>query len=368
MVKAILNRESHDKEPEEIDLVELLRKVWLCRRWVVAVMVVFLFLGGVVAAVMPEEYEASCEMVPQNTSAIGQSRMSSLAALAGINLGYSERVNTLSPNVYENIISSVAFRKELLQMCLFSVRDGGYRRLDSYLLDGRRVANKPSVEYEDIYMIDVVSQRDYNCLKALEQSISLTLDDQKSCLTLSVRMPEALVAAQVAQAVMLQLQRYITEFKIENVQSNLDFVQQRYDEARHHFEQIQEQRARFRDANRNMTRFAAQTHLERLDAEYTLAMNIYNELAMQLEQAKIKVKENMPVLTVINPVSVPFKRSKPRKMIIIVTFVVIGVVVGVVGALVIPTMSAITGWAFLRRLLPEEAYESVATVANNRMH
>lgn len=356
MRKCDYNNMPPQRAEEEIDVVELLGRVWLCRRWVISVMVVFLFVGGIVAAAMPEEYDASCDMVPQHDSALEGSRVSSLAALAGINLGYSSRESTLSPLVYENIISSVAFGKELLQTIIYSPREGGYRRLDNYIMAGRKVADEPVAEGDCCYPMDVVTRRDYTCLRALQKRVKLTLDDQKSCLTLTVRMPEALVAAQVAQAAVVLLQQYITEFKIEKVQSNLTFVEERYDEARRHFEHLQSQRARLRDANRNTTRYAAQTALERMDAEYKLALSLYNELAMQLEQARIKVKETMPMLTIIDPVTVPFRRSKPRKMIIIAIFAVAGIAVGAVGALCIPALAEITGCERLRKLLPDEAY------------
>ncbi len=100
---------------DEIEILEICRRVWLCRRWVMSVVVVSIFLGGIIAAVMPEEYEAVCEMVPQGGSNSGRGHFSSLAALAGINLGYADEENALSPHLYENIVSSVAFRKELLQ-------------------------------------------------------------------------------------------------------------------------------------------------------------------------------------------------------------------------------------------------------------
>ena len=351
-------KQAAETTDDEIEILEICRRVWLCRRWVMSVVVVSLFLGGIIAAVMPEEYEAVCEMVPQGGSNSGQGHFSSLAALAGINLGYADEENALSPHLYENIVSSVAFRKELLQNSIYSVRERAFRRLDSYLMDGWQ-KEWQRAEYDTLYRIDAVSRWDYNCMRALERRVTLVLDDQKGSLLLSVRMPERLVAAQVAQAVVLQLERYVTEFKIEKVQSNLEFVEQRYIEARRDFERIQLRRARFRDANRNTTRYAAQTELERLDAEYDVALNLYNELAMQLEQAKIKVKETMPVLAVINPVTVPYKRSKPRKMVIVLCSALVGFAVGVLSALLIPVAADITGSNWLHRILPKAAYKGL---------
>ena len=180
-------------------------------------------------------------------------------------------------------------------------------------------------------------------MKMLNECVNLTLDDKKGYVTITANMPEALAAAQMAQATVTLLQKYITEFKIEKVQSNLDFVQERYDEAKRNFEDIQARRAKFRDANLNTSRYSARTELEKLDAEYTLAMNLYGELATQLEQAKINVKETTPMLTIINPVTVPFKKSKPQRAMILMAFTFLGVVAGMGCVLLLPTVADITG-------------------------
>jgi uncharacterized protein involved in exopolysaccharide biosynthesis len=188
---------------------------------------------------------------------------------------------------------------------------------------------------------------------ALKGCVGITLDDKKGYVTITANMPEALAAAQMAQATVTLLQKYITEFKIEKVQSNLDFVQERYDEAKHNFEDIQARRAKFRDANMNTSRYSARTELEKLDAEYTLAMNLYGELASQLEQAKISVKETIPVLTIINPVTVPFKKSKPQRAMILFAFTFLGVAAGAGGVLILPTVAQILGNDKLKRFIKE---------------
>ncbi len=339
----------------EVDLMEQLQIVWQCRRLVICVAAIFFVVGCLVAFLLPKEYRAECEVVPQTASSSNSSRISSLAALAGINLSQMNEESPLSPYIYENIFVSAAFRKELLQTKVYSIKDGGVVTLFDYLLPDRALQHKRGTLPQN-YTSDIasLSYDDYICLRKLEQRLTLTLDDRKGYLVISAVMPEPLLAAEVVQASLEQLQRYITRLRIEKVQSNLEFVQQRYDEAFRRFEHIQTRRANVRDANRNTTRYAAQTYLEQLDAEYSLAMNIYSELAMQLEQAKIKVKEETPVLTIISPVVVPFRKDRPRRMIIICIFAVVGLCVGGFLALTLPAIAKITGWSSLLKMLPRQ--------------
>lgn len=191
----------------------------------------------------------------------------------------------------------------------------------------------------------------------LSQMLTITLDDKRGYITLTANMPEPVAAAQLAQAAFDILQKYVTKFKIEKVQSDLDFVQERYDEAKSNFEEVQARRAKLRDANMNTTRYSALAELEKLDAEYALRQGVYNSLAQRVEQAKINVKETTPVLTIINPVTIPRQKSKPRRAMILFAFTFLGVVAGMGTVLVLPTVAEITGNESLKRFiktLPEE--------------
>jgi uncharacterized protein involved in exopolysaccharide biosynthesis len=79
----------------------------------------------------------------------------------------------------------------------------------------------------------------------------------------------------------------------------------------------------------------------RLRNEYDIAYTIYRELATQREQAKIAVKENQTILTLVNPPVVPVVKSAPRRSIIIVGFLLLGVVISVGWVLISPVFKAI---------------------------
>jgi uncharacterized protein involved in exopolysaccharide biosynthesis len=307
--------------------------------------------------------------------------MSSLAALAGINLNAAQSAESLSPNVYENIMGSTTFRKELMQTMIDFEEVGhpvsffDYYTSEEYnkpsvfsyikkytiglpftILNAIR-GEQPEPDYSgvggDSNAIETISKDEYDAMTILGESIALSLDEKKGYVTITANMPEAVAAAQLAQATLTLLQKYITEFKIEKVQSNLDFVQERFDEAKRNFEDVQARRAKLRDANMNTSRYSARTELERLDAEYTLAQGVYTSLAQQVEQAKISVKETAPILTVIKPVTVPYKKSKPQRAMILFAFTFLGAVAGMGGVLLIPAVAEIVGSERMKRIVKE---------------
>ena len=366
---------------EEINLVELIQKMWLNRGLIIKCTVVFMVIGLLVALFSPKVYNASCDMVPQTSNSQNSSRMSSLAALAGINLNQQQTGATLSPLVYENIMSSTTFRKELMQTPIDFEKAGKavsffeYYTSEEYnkpgvlsyvkkytiglpftILNAIR-GEQPEPDYSgvggDSNAIETISKDEYDAMTILGESIALSLDEKNGYVTITDNMPAAVAAAQLAQATLTLLQKYITELKIEKVQSNLDFVQERFDEAKRNFEDVQARRAKLRDANMNTSRYSARTELERLDAEYTLAQGVYTSLAQQVEQAKISVKETAPILTVIKPVTVPYKKSKPQRAMILFAFTFLGAVAGMGGVLLIPAVAEIVGSERIKRFVKE---------------
>ena len=388
-MEQLQNQNNMPVEEQEIDLVELIQKMWINRWLIIKVTGVFVVLGVLVALFSAKVYTASCDIVP-DTGKSGNSKMSSLAALAGVSLGGGEDVTALSPLVYENIMNGTSFRKELMQTKIdFEDIDKPVSFFDYYTSEEYNKPNvlsyikkytiglpfvilnairgeQPEPDYSavgnsDGPTLETLSKDEFEAMKILGQSISLTLQEKKGFVTITSNMPEAVAAAQLAQATVVLLQKYITEFKIAKVQSNLDFIQSRYDEAKKNFEDIQVRRAAFRDANTNTNKYSARVEAEKLDAEYTLAMNLYSELAAQLEQAKIEVKKDTPILTVVRPVTIPYKKSKPQRLQILVAFTFLGVVAGAGLVLGLPMLANITGNDRFKRFvneLPEKAMEN----------
>ena len=187
--------------------------------------------------------------------------------------------------------------------------------------------DKISIENGDQPLELTSKQRDVHLI--MENLIALDADPKEGILTLTTKMPEALAAAQLGQRAQQLLQQYITEFKVKKAKANLEFIQQRLDETAKKFEAFQQRLASFRDRNKNVSLATAKTEEERLTSQYNLIYGVYSELSKQLESAKIQVKQDTPVFTIIEPVSVPTKKSKPNRPMILIFWVLIGGILGI---------------------------------------
>ena len=348
-------------QEEEIDLVEVVKKLWKNRKLIIKVTVVAMVLGIFVALFSATEYTANCTLVPQVGEEKASGGLSGLAAMAGINLNVGGSGGVLSPTMFPRVLSSVPFQKEMMQMPLtiegveHPVTLFDYYTKEEYqkfnllsaikkytiglpgvIIGAIRGEGDTTQVGKGISSIQSLSPDEKKVSEALGQIISLSVNDKDGYVELSASMPEALASAEVAQYAQNLLQRYITEFKIEKVASNLEFIQQRYDEAKAECDAKQLELAQFVDANRNVISAKAQIQEEKLRAEYTMANSVFTELAKQLEQAKIAVKETTPIFTVVDPVVIPTERSKPKRALICVLFTFLGIFAGVGTVLGLP--------------------------------
>lgn len=339
------------EEEDEIDLMAIAKTLWNGRKTLLISFGVGAILGLFIAIFSPKEFTVSTVMVPQMASS-SKSQLGGLAALAGLDMGMTQN-SELSPVIYPKIVNSIPFKLELMNTPIhFSDLDKSVSLFDYYtkykkhsvvgvvkkytlglpgiLLDAIRKKQQELELPKDMKNQPIHLTKDqYEIKKMLDEMISLEVDKKEGYLTLVVWMPEALAAAEFAQKAMELLQRDITNFKIEKSQADLDFIQGRYNVAKAEVERYQVNVAVNTDRFKNLTSTLSQVGTARIQTKYAIANNVFLDLAKQLEQAKIQVKKDTPVFTIVEPVAIPSKRSKPNRPMILFIWVFLGGVVGV---------------------------------------
>ncbi|MEI6679653.1 MAG: Wzz/FepE/Etk N-terminal domain-containing protein [Mariniphaga sp.] len=341
---------------DEIDLIALAKTFWSGRRTIIKSILICGVLGFVIAITSSKEFVATTIMVPSGSDATSKlGGLGGLAAMAGISLNTSASGGDLSPIVYPQIVSSLPFQLELMKtpinfselkepVSFYDYYSGVQKEnlllkytiglpgvilsLPGKIIKAIRGENPQEIGNSDKNSPIELTEKQRDVRLILSENISLETNPKEGLITLSARMPEAKAAAQLGQRGQELLQRYITEFKIKKAKANLDFIQQRFDETAQKFEAAQQQLAVFSDRNKNVSLATAKTEEQRLTSQYNLIYSIYSELAKQLEQAKIQVKQDTPVFTIIEPISVPTKRSKPNRPMILFIWLFLGGVLG----------------------------------------
>ena len=352
------NRNNTTATAEEeggIDIMALLRGLWDGRKTIFICLGIFIVLGLVAALSMKRTYSVTTVMVPQMGDA--KSGLGGLAALAGFDMGAASNNGELSPLIYPQIVSSVPFRLEMMHTPLH------YQKCDTLIsmFDYAKAKyDKPSVfSYVMKYTIGlpgvilgslsskpkevtlpggngtddgtpkpvVVSMDEYKMLQGMGQVISLDVDKKEGYITMHVNGSEPIQTAELALKAQQLLQDEVTRFRTEKSQSELEYIQARYDEAKAEAERYQMALAGSRDRMQNVVTTSSTVGKERLQSKFNVANTVYLEMAKQLEQAKMKVKKDTPAFSIIEPVTLPMKPSNSRAKTLII-WVFLGVVVG----------------------------------------
>ena len=87
--------------------------------------------------------------------------------------------------------------------------------------------------------------------------------------------------------------------------------------------------AEFKDSNKNISTARFMSELQKLESEYQLQQNILMTLASEFNNNKIKLNMDTPIFSVIDEVSVPNERSEPKRSLIVLTYLFLGVILSV---------------------------------------
>ena len=336
---------------DEIDLIELLKKIYLEKKFILKTSILAALFGIVYALFQPNEFTSSTTFIPQLSSGVksGGSSLGGLASLAGINLGGMESSSEFPPSLYPQVVNGIPFKIDLLSSTInlnggeilvkeyFSNQGGSSLNILGTIK--KYTIGLPSLVLGSFNSQDVVvptkseiysvSQEDQALFNAIENALSLSINDKEGFITISFRDTDKNIAAQITQIAQTLLQKKIIEFKNQSSSEMLDFAMKQYAEKKNSYEKLQDERAVFVDKNINISSSLFQNKLSRIESEVNISASIVQQLASQVEQAKLQVNKDTPVFTTIQPVTIPFERSAPKRSLIVIVFGFLGIVISV---------------------------------------
>jgi len=343
-------------ESDRIVLVELLQKLWQGRKITITMSVIFALMGVAFALSSPNIYTATTTFIPKGKTNSTGGSLSGLASLAGISLGgMSGGDSEIPPTMYPMILNSIPFLektlslevplngqniliKEYLLSQIYFKESNSFDfssflkkytiGLPSLLKDkifGEMNALPRSTEKATIKRLTYEEEQLYNYLKGL---ITISVDIKEGFISLSVQDKDPQLAAIIAQNTQNLLQQEVIDFKIKNAQELLTFTETLYAEKKVAFEALQDELASFRDQHQNISSGLFENKLSRLESELAIASSVNEELAKQVEQARIQVSRDTPIFTIIDPVVIPNQRTSPKRTLIVLSFTFLGVFFG----------------------------------------
>lgn len=344
-------KQNNIAEEKEIDLLALANKIWANKKFILKALGIGLVIGLIVAFSIPKEYTTTVILTPESKSTTS-GNMGSLAALAGINLNSAVAQDALaSPELYPSVINSTPFLRGLLDIKVTDSKKNIDTTLYSYMSDYQSAAwwgyilkmpgllkglfssEKEGLNNEHKSNSRFISEKDQGVLNNLANRIIIGSDKKTGVTTIEVMMQSPEIAAYLADTVTSYLQSYIIDYRTQKARKDLAYSEKLYEESKADYYKTQATLATYIDGNMNVVSAKYGTTKERLQNEASLAYTVYNQMAQQLQLAKVKVQDTTPVFTVIQPAVEPLFPSKPSKKIILVGFVFIGTIGAIVWVL-----------------------------------
>lgn len=349
------NTTAQNPSQDSIDIKALLLRFWNKRLFILIVAACFTVFGLIAALTQKAKYVSTCTFVPQFASPMQATPFYSLSSMLPSTESLTAILTgeTLSPLVYPQILKNTEFNKELMRVplhfrkwdepvCLYDYyNDPKYKQFDlikaikKYTIEvPGRWLRKLEPKEPDVVLpeennkpLSIYTKAEDSVASTISSMLEFQVDKKEFYYKLTVTAKEALVAAELCQATVELMQKYITDFKLSHARQNLEYIQELYDEAKDMYETSQLALAQYSDANRGAMTATTQIRKEQLTADYNLAYSAFSTMSQQLLTAEVKVREDTPAFALVDPASVPLKRANSRVKTLL-TWIFLGFVLG----------------------------------------
>ena len=306
------------------------------RLLIIGITVFFTIVGAIYAFSLKEEFKSEGKILPEVQSkgnSMGQ--LAGLAALAGVDLGGATGgSDAIRPDLYPDVLKSTPFFLRLFKEKFRNMtnKEVSFQYFyEKQVLDGKLKPKDQQIKYARSDKYIVFDRQTEKNIKDLKERIICNYDKKTGVISISAKMPDPVMAANVTRFSMNYLTDYIVNYRTEKQKRDLDFLSGRLSAARGKFFTNQSKKASYTDEMPlNALRLqSADLQRERIESEYKVSSVFYNSLLQKYEEAKLKVQQETPVIKVLEPPVVPNLKSEPRKSIILTISILLGLVTSV---------------------------------------
>ncbi len=356
--------------PDEISLLEIKQffaifKGQLIRSIILILIPVIIFgvIGYLAAVTSPKEYDAKCTLITDQVASSGTGSLQGLAALAGLAAPQAAS-SELGADLYPMILANRPFLIELSKQYVYSAEQKKKLTFEqifdkkvkanivdavtnmvmhpstikSTLSDADTInlsknntdtsyLNSSNLFFSNEVLISELTTQNKKMIGILQSRIKFSQTGK--LITLSVKMPEARLSAEATNVVLNLLIKYITKFRTSKQLETMRWLEARTAESEARYKASQQSVAGFKDNNYHVIFESVQTKEALLQNEFSLAAGLYNTFVSQLEQAKIQLKKDTPLFTVVEPVYIPDGVS-PDANKLIVSYATTGFLIGLI--------------------------------------
>jgi hypothetical protein len=335
---------------DEIPLIELWQVLLAAFKSIYKICIILFIVTLIISYFQykytPEEFEGKATVIIEQSS--GTTNINGLTSLLGLSQGAnsSSTSGLMGPDMYKDIVQSQAFLSDVVSTKIpISIKKDSLT-LEEYFVNGeapgfyQKIKN-PSLFFNpqkntknqiDILTIDssalIQNQISPNMISdskippiveikgtkamaigIMKNRIDISFKD-KYC-TILVRMPDPVLSSVACNLILEKLINYITYYKTSKLRNNISYLEDRYAESELKYKNSLQKSASYKDNSFGIIFQSSQTREQLLSNEVSIAFNIYNQFAVQLEQARIELKKETPLFSILEPITINWSKTTP---------------------------------------------------------
>lgn len=270
--------------------------------------------AAVAALVLPRWYQSGATLtIEAGTAPLPQSAVLGLASQLGLAATDASR----SPQFYADLLRSRVLLEHVLAARFPFGADSHLLDLEDYWNPGRQ----PSPRLHD------------RALKKLQDHLGASANARTGVITFTLEGPSPSAAKLMSDTALAALNDLVVSIRHKHAAAERQFTEERWTVLRDSLTAHEEILRRFYERNRQITSPELQFEELRLRREVERVQTVYAQIGAQLEQARIQEVRDIPVISVIDPPTVPIRKSSPKTKLLLITAAVLGTVGAIILAL-----------------------------------
>lgn len=286
------------------------------------------FVAAIISLSIPNYYNCTVKLAPELPgSKSGSSSLANLASSFGVNLGSSNAAggDAILPNLYPDLMNSVVFKASLFPIRIQQEDADTTTTYYDYLLNDQRapwwseifmaIGNIFHQSSTTSHQIDPyrLTKEQFKIVETINKKVVCNVDKKTMVITINVTDQDPSVAATVADSVQNRLQKFISDYRTQKARIDLDYNRKLLREAEERYDKARQDYSAYSDANRKSLFEDKNTERQKLETKLQIESRAYSQVATQVQVAEAKVQEVTPAFTMLQPASVPVKKSGPAR-------------------------------------------------------
>jgi len=339
------------KRNKEIDVVNILKRIWSDKKSLGLICAIFTVLGVIVALSAPKQYTASVILAPEITGAGSMAtNLSDLASMVGVDFkSEGKDVDAIYPEIYPEVVSSSDFITKLFNIPVKCKDDSVTKTYYNHIIQDQKIpfwsypmyllskvfASKNKKTTNSKFSMFNMTKNQFEVYAAMRNDITCMIDKKTSVITINVTDIDPVVAATVTDTVRQHLQDYIIDYRTKKAKLDLEYTNRLYQESLAKYRKAQQLYASYSDGNEDLVLNSFKLKQEEMENDMQLKYNTYTQFAKQLQMAKSKVQEQTPVFSTIQSSYIPLMASSRPRSVTVIIYLILGIVVDAIWVLFI---------------------------------